>query len=1104
MKSHNALWTVLLAGFQVFAGQTPDVTAQDKIGLKVPDGFKVSLYADDDMAHDIHSMTIDSLGRVVVAGEGYVRILVDSDGDGVADEAKEFTSALRTGSQGMFWHGRHLICSGGEGLVIFRDDNSDDVADGEPEVFLRMATGSEHNAHSIQRGPDGWWYIITGNTGGVNDSYASLPTSPIAKPYAGTLMRLKPDFNGGEVVGDGFRNAYDFAFNRYGEIFTFDSDGERDISLPWYRPTRVFAVLPGSNAGWVSGSWKRPGYYQDMPPVVGAFGRGSPTGVVAYEHEQFPEKYRGGLFVLDWTFGRILSLPLRQSRDNWLSNPSEFATAVGQFGFAPTDIEVGPDGSLFVSVGGRGTRGGVYRIYREDYKPETPEYEVGSIDSVLKAQQPMSAWSRAEWMSASEQLGREPFTKVVVDPKRSPDERVRAIEVLTEMFGGPDKATLTKLARANSEKVRARAAWAIGRMSPAKPQVALLKKYLDDENPYVVRCAIEAMLGAGDQTDFSIIRSELLEALGAEDRFVRAAVSHLTQRIPTAEVAELVKKIDRRNAKAVLSLLFGRVERKRKLDIGVLETCMVVLESKFPEDVKLDAVRLMQLALGDMGPSGLDSVFEGYASTAYLQPKERELDPYRTRLAKVFPTKVEPLDQELSRVLSMLSPVNTGLIGKLLGKIDDASDPIADVHYLIVLSRVEGNRSSSQTTETAQALINLEPKLVKRAMNQDRNWGARVGELYRKLTTLDSALPAAITKLPEFGLPSHVPYLSEVSEQELSVAVKSFENKIRSNRDYAWTSDVVFVLGKSDNPNARQQIRSQYENFELRNSVVMVLSEKPEKEDRAKFVEGLNASQFEVLRKCVDALTKLGRTNDPVEIFTLLRTARRLGANQGEYKLRESIVRLLQNNTDQSFGFVFDEVGQKPQPEALEKWTQYLTKKFPDVASQADSDGTNLEELAELLVKVNWQAGDLANGEVLYKKRQCAQCHGGSTALGPDLAGAANRFSRNDLFTAIAAPNRDVSPRYQTETIETSKGKLYTGLVIYNSIDGVILRNATNQTFRIKGHDIESRYRSNQSLMPTGLLKDLSPKDLADLYAYIKSLGTEPKTASAATPMQTK
>ena len=65
--------------------------AAEPIGLTVPEGFEVSLFADDDLAHDIYSLTIDSFGRVVVSGPGYVRILIDANGDGKLskDEAPE-------------------------------------------------------------------------------------------------------------------------------------------------------------------------------------------------------------------------------------------------------------------------------------------------------------------------------------------------------------------------------------------------------------------------------------------------------------------------------------------------------------------------------------------------------------------------------------------------------------------------------------------------------------------------------------------------------------------------------------------------------------------------------------------------------------------------------------------------------------------------------------------------------------------------------------------------------------------------------------------------------------------------------------------------------
>jgi len=143
----------------------------DEIGVQVPDGFEVTEFAGDELAHDIYSMTVDSKGRVVVAGAGYVKILVDNDGDGKADEAKLFSEFPKNGAQGMHFNGRSLVCVGDGGLLRLKDADGDDKADGPPEVFLKLKTGGEHDAHSIQQGPDGWWYVIAGNSAGINAKY---------------------------------------------------------------------------------------------------------------------------------------------------------------------------------------------------------------------------------------------------------------------------------------------------------------------------------------------------------------------------------------------------------------------------------------------------------------------------------------------------------------------------------------------------------------------------------------------------------------------------------------------------------------------------------------------------------------------------------------------------------------------------------------------------------------------------------------------------------------------------------------------------------------------------------------------------------------------
>ncbi len=56
------------------------------------------------------------------------------------------------------------------------------------------------------------------------------------KAPGGYVCRVDPDGKNWELVSMGYRNAYDLAFNRSGDLFTFDSDMEWDMNTPWYRP----------------------------------------------------------------------------------------------------------------------------------------------------------------------------------------------------------------------------------------------------------------------------------------------------------------------------------------------------------------------------------------------------------------------------------------------------------------------------------------------------------------------------------------------------------------------------------------------------------------------------------------------------------------------------------------------------------------------------------------------------------------------------------------------------------------------------------------------------------------------------------------------------
>ena len=113
--------------------------------------------------------------------------------------------------------------------------------------------------------------------------------------------------------------------------------------------------------------------------------------------------------------------------------------------------------------------------------------------------------------------------------------------------------------------------------------------------------------------------------------------------------------------------------------------------------------------------------------------------------------------------------------------------------------------------------------------------------------------------------------------------------------------------------------------------------------------------------------------------------------------------------------------------------------------------------------------------------------------MGPELGGAIARLDRVDLFEKIAEPNRDVSPAYQTSALLTRDGRIYHGLVVYESPEGTLLQTGADTTVRVTEEELEALMPSRRSLMPTGLLEGLSDAQIADLYAYLVTLGASPQ-----------
>ena len=367
------------------------------LGFQVPPGFEVSLYADDALATDIFSLTIDSRGRVIVAGKGYVKILHDTKGTGKADRATTFADVPKSGAHGMVFDGDDLICVGDSGVRRLSDSDGAGRCDHVSAPWIAVRNDNEHAANGIVKGPDGWYYLVCGNDAGIGAQHAAASGSPVKQPNSGAIVRISPDGKHSQIVAHGFRNPYDLAFNHLGQLFTVDSDGERIHHMPYYAPTRLFDVAQGMHHGWVlpgwGRAWSRPACWPDCVERLVEIGRGSPTGAVVYRHHAFPKKYRNGVFSLCWTFGRLYFFPLTPRGSTYESRMEVFMKTTGDVGFAPTDMAVGPDGDLFIAIGGRGTRGKVPRArYTGPREPDAVPSD--PLRSVLAADEPLSSWSR--------------------------------------------------------------------------------------------------------------------------------------------------------------------------------------------------------------------------------------------------------------------------------------------------------------------------------------------------------------------------------------------------------------------------------------------------------------------------------------------------------------------------------------------------------------------------------------------------------------------------------------------------------------------------------------------------------------------------------------
>ena len=264
-----------------------------------------------------------------------------------------------------------------------------------PKLLLNLPAtpGPGHNGGAITIGPDNNIYIPIGEL-----RKSSLQKGISSADGRGGILRVTQD--GKPVDGGILGNTYPLnLYYAYGIRNSFGIDFDPVTGKLWdtengpNKGDEINLVEPGFNGGWdkVAGMWARKGNVSSTnvsdiilnpsglldfggkakysAPEFSWFHVVGPTAIKFFNSNKLGTQYQNDIFVGDFHKGNLYHFDLNQSRtglaldgplaDKIANNDTELSSAIfGNFG-SITDLEVGPDGYLYiVSIG----EGAIFRI----------------------------------------------------------------------------------------------------------------------------------------------------------------------------------------------------------------------------------------------------------------------------------------------------------------------------------------------------------------------------------------------------------------------------------------------------------------------------------------------------------------------------------------------------------------------------------------------------------------------------------------------------------------------------------------------------------------------------------------------------------------------
>lgn len=354
-------------------------------GIKVPEGFTISLYA---LAPGARTLAVGREGKAIFVGTDEKRAYVLTPGGDRAASVDDFAPWPSLAMP-------HGVCLSRDGTLFLVERNRVTRLDDAENAWREAAAKAEaivkagdlvprseenriHSARVCRVGPDDKLYIALGQP------YNVTPHEKLAlyeKIGMGGIIRMNLDGSGREVFATGVRNSVGLDFGLDGRLwFTDNQVDDMGDDIPPGEINR--ADRAGLNFGfpWYGGGHVRTHEYErDTPPdgvvfpEVEEVAHAADLGMAFYRGAMFPMAYRGGIFSAQhgsWdrsipVGARVMFTRVGPEGDAGESIPFAEGWNKGSGGYLgrPVDVAELADGSLLVTDD---LNGAIYRItYRK-------------------------------------------------------------------------------------------------------------------------------------------------------------------------------------------------------------------------------------------------------------------------------------------------------------------------------------------------------------------------------------------------------------------------------------------------------------------------------------------------------------------------------------------------------------------------------------------------------------------------------------------------------------------------------------------------------------------------------------------------------------------